>query len=99
MASLTPPPEGRRPIETGFRAPSLFKAGLLAGGIAVVVALSPIALTSTPWVQHAWAQTDAPAAAAPGTEALPQLPSFRPIVDKVLPAVVNISVTQKLGGG
>jgi serine protease Do len=67
--------------------------------MAVVLAVSPIALTSTPWLQHAWAQTDAPAATAPGTQALPQLPSFRPIVDKVLPAVVNISVTQKLGAG
>jgi len=66
--------------------------------MSVMLAVSPIALTSMSWVQQARAQTDAPAAVT-APSALPQLPSFRPIVEKVLPAVVNISVTQKPGAG
>jgi serine protease Do len=57
------------------------RAAALATGVGLSLALAPLA----------WAEAPAPQAA--GT-ALP-LPSFSPLVKKVLPAVVNISVVEK----
>jgi serine protease Do len=60
----------------------------LAAGLGATLALSPMV----------WAESPAPApqtATAPA--ALIQQQSFAPLVKKVLPAVVNISVTQKAG--
>src|SRR5215469_5823932 len=61
------------------------RAMALATSLGLGLALAPAA----------WAQTTAPApllqAQAPGA----QLPSFAPLVKKVLPAVVNISVTER----
>jgi serine protease Do len=56
----------------------------LAAGVALALAFSPLA--------------DAADTAAPSTAPLAAtLPSFAPLVKKVLPAVVNISATQKAG--
>ncbi|HEX7968466.1 MAG TPA: DegQ family serine endoprotease [Stellaceae bacterium] len=60
------------------------RAAALATGIGLSVALSPLA----------WAQTGPQTAQ---TALASQLPSFAPLVKKVVPAVVNISVTEKAG--
>ncbi len=57
------------------------RAAALATGVGLSLALAPMA----------WADTAAPL----GAGAAAQLPSFSPLVKKVLPAVVNISVTEK----
>jgi serine protease Do len=56
-----------------------------AAGVALSLAFSPIAGTVSP----AYAQSNSPLAAA--------LPSFAPLVKKVMPAVVNVSATLKAG--
>ncbi|HXE27954.1 MAG TPA: DegQ family serine endoprotease [Stellaceae bacterium] len=56
----------------------------LAAGVALSLAFSPIA-----GVSPAYAQSSSPIAAA--------LPSFAPLVKKVMPAVVNVSATLKPG--
>ncbi|HWK45263.1 MAG TPA: DegQ family serine endoprotease [Stellaceae bacterium] len=72
-----------------------FKAGLLASAMAVIVVVPTIGMP-----HNALAQAPAPSigSTAPASAGLTPaaLPSFRPLVDKVLPAVVNISVTQKI---
>ncbi|HEY1260824.1 MAG TPA: DegQ family serine endoprotease [Stellaceae bacterium] len=66
---------------------------MIGGGVAAALALSPLV----------WAQSEPPSAAPPPAKtmtspvALIQQQSFAPLVKKVLPAVVNISVTQKAG--
>ncbi|HUZ74988.1 MAG TPA: DegQ family serine endoprotease [Stellaceae bacterium] len=56
------------------------RVGVLAAGFGLAVALAPLALAET---------------AAPGTSAIVQLPTLAPLVKKVFPAVVNVSVTMK----
>ena len=69
------------------------RAAVIGLGVGATLALSPMV----------WAQSTAPASPAPATQtmtapvALIQQQSFAPLVKKVLPAVVNISVTQKAG--
>ncbi|HXP29953.1 MAG TPA: DegQ family serine endoprotease [Stellaceae bacterium] len=61
------------------------RAATFAAGVGLALALAPLAQ----------AQTAMPAAPA----AMPQLPSLAPLVKRVLPAVVNISVTMTAQGG
>jgi serine protease Do len=69
------------------------RIAVIGGGVAAALALSPLV----------WAQSEPPTVAAPPAKtmtspvALIQQQSFAPLVKKVLPAVVNISVTQKAG--
>ncbi len=78
-----------------FRLPKVprSRAAVIGFGVGATLALSPMV----------WAQSAAPASSAPATQtmtapvALIQQQSFAPLVKKVLPAVVNISVTQKAG--
>jgi serine protease Do len=58
------------------------RAAALATAVGVGLALSPLA----------WAEVP-----SSPTQAMVQLPSFAPIVKKVMPAVVNISVTERPG--
>src|SRR5258708_5677452 len=64
------------------------RAAALATSVGFGLALAPMA----------WAEVTQP---APLTQSAPavQLPSFAPLVKKVTPAVVNISVTEKAGTG
>jgi serine protease Do len=62
------------------------RAGALATTVGFGLALAPMA----------WAQTGQSAPQAPSTPTV-QLPSFAPVVKKIMPAVVNISVTEKPG--
>lgn len=64
------------------------KNALLALGLGTALSLSPAPLAPN--------ANAAPANATPGSLA-EKLPSFAPIVDRVVPAVVNISVVQKAG--
>ncbi len=59
------------------------RAAALATSVGLGLALAPLA----------WAQTEMPA--PQGAVAGAQLPTFAPLVKKVLPAVVNVSVTEK----
>jgi serine protease Do len=61
------------------------RAAALATSVGIGLALSPLA----------WAETSLPPAAA--GQPILSLPSFAPMVKKVMPAVVNISVTEKAG--
>ena len=74
------------------------RAAALGIGLSAALALSPYA-----WAEGAASSALPPAAAAsqPATSpvALIQQESFAPLVKQVLPAVVNISVTQKSGSG
>ncbi|HZB91050.1 MAG TPA: hypothetical protein VE397_06390, partial [Stellaceae bacterium] len=72
-------PNPFRPRASAFRR-------IRAAALATTVGLS-LAFAPTVWT---WAQTPAPSAANQAA-----LPSFAPLVKKVLPAVVNISVTEK----
>jgi len=72
---------GRQPW---FKKP---RSAALGFGLGATLALSPLV-----WAQNPPASGEAPAAAATGL--LPQQ-SFAPLVKRVLPAVVNISVTEK----
>jgi serine protease Do len=67
------------------------RAAALGFGVGATLALSPLV----------WAESPAPAAPPASTMTAPaaliQQQSFAPLVKKVLPAVVNISVTQKAG--
>ena len=63
------------------------RAAALATSVGFSLVFAPMALAPT-----AWAQSAAPQA-APAV----QLPTFAPLVKKVTPAVVNISVTEKAG--
>ena len=63
------------------------RAAALGFGVGATLALSPLV-----WAQNPPASSEAPAAAG----LLPQQ-SFAPLVKRVLPAVVNISVTEKSG--
>jgi serine protease Do len=78
---MTEVPTGRAWRVTRTRAATA--AGI---GLAAVLALSPLVL----------AQTTAPVPPSGAVEIVPQQ-SFAPLVKKVLPAVVNISVTEKAG--
>jgi serine protease Do len=78
---MTEVPTGRGPRVTRTRAATA--AGI---GIAAVLVLSPLVS----------AQTTAPVPPSNSGEIVPQQ-SFAPLVKKVLPAVVNISVTEKAG--
>jgi serine protease Do len=61
----------------------------LAGGVALSLLMAPLAATSAATLDRSVAAENTPVAA---------LPSFGPLVKKVMPAVVNISVTMKDGG-
>jgi serine protease Do len=67
------------------------RAAAIGLGVGATLALAPVA----------WSQSAAPATSAAQTMTAPaaliQQQSFAPLVKKVLPAVVNISVTQKAG--
>src|SRR6266478_6022936 len=63
------------------------RSAALGFGLGATLALSPLV-----WAQNPPASGEAPA--APATGLLPQQ-SFAPLVKRVLPAVVNISVTEK----
>jgi serine protease Do len=65
----------------------LVRAAALATSVGFGLGLAPLALAEVP--QPAPLTQSAPAV---------QLPSFAPLVKKVTPAVVNISVTEKAGG-
>ncbi len=75
-------PISPRPKASAFRR---VRAAALASSVGLSLALAPMA----------WAQTATPAPQGVGIAA--QLPTFAPLVKKVLPAVVNISVTEKAG--
>ncbi|WP_448188749.1 DegQ family serine endoprotease [Azospirillum sp. sgz301742] len=72
--------------EPRVRLAGAVRLGLLAAGLAVCPPLVPAALAQAP------ALNQGPAA---GT-AIDRLPSFRPMVEKVMPAVVNISVIERV---
>jgi serine protease Do len=72
----------RSPAISPFRR---VRAAALATAVGVGLALSPLA----------WAETAG--ALNPSSQAIVSLPSFAPIVKKVMPAVVNISVTERAG--
>jgi serine protease Do len=73
--------------------PGRSRAAALGFGLGATLALSPLV-----WAENPGNTAAAPGAAAPETmtssTALIQQQSFAPLVKKVLPAVVNISVTQ-----
>ncbi|HXZ01981.1 MAG TPA: DegQ family serine endoprotease [Stellaceae bacterium] len=75
-------PTSSRPKVSAFRR---VRAAALATSVGLSLALAPLA----------WAQTETPAPQGAGPGA--QLPTFAPLVKKVLPAVVNVSVTEKVG--
>src|SRR5579864_8265061 len=64
------------------------RAAALGFGLGATLALSPLV-----WAQNPPASSEAP---PPATGLMPQQ-SFAPLVKRVLPAVVNISVTEKSG--
>ncbi len=70
-------------LPTRSSAPKL-RLATFAAGVALSLAFSPLA-----GVSPAYAQSNSPPAAA--------LPSFAPLVKKVMPAVVNVSATLKAG--
>src|SRR6202140_4467688 len=68
------------------------RAAALGFGLGATLALSPLV-----WAQNPPASGEAaPASPTPAAGLLPQQ-SFAPLVKRVLPAVVNISVTEKTG--
>jgi serine protease Do len=71
----------RSPVTSPFRR---VRAAALATAVGIGLALPPLA----------WAET---AVAPDPTPATMSLPSFAPLVKKVMPAVVNISVTERAG--
>ncbi|WP_431854922.1 DegQ family serine endoprotease [Azospirillum sp.] len=71
--------------EPGIRAPGAVHRILLAAGIAACAVLAPPAHAQAPSLNQG------PAAET----AIDRLPSFRPMVEKVMPAVVNISVIER----
>jgi serine protease Do len=70
------------------------RAAAVGFGLGATLALSPLV-----WAQNPPANPPAPNAAPPLSQGAPVLPqqSFAPLVKRVLPAVVNISVTEKSG--
>ena len=81
-------------IPAGPRRQPWFKktrAAVLGFGLGATLALSPLV-----WAQTPSAAVEPAPAAPPATGLLPQQ-SFAPLVKRVLPAVVNISVTEKTG--
>ncbi|HEX3863277.1 MAG TPA: DegQ family serine endoprotease [Stellaceae bacterium] len=86
LGSATPPRFNLPPWFTKTRA-----AAVVSVGLGATLALSPLG----------WAQSTPPSpsgpASSPVTSQMPALPqqSFAPLVKRVLPAVVNISVTEK----
>ncbi|HLY46189.1 MAG TPA: Do family serine endopeptidase [Stellaceae bacterium] len=73
---------------------SWFKKGRAAAfGLAAIGFAAGASLALAPVV---WAQSTPPAASSPGAAVMPQQ-SFAPLVKRILPAVVNISVTEKSG--
>ncbi|MGO8914877.1 MAG: DegQ family serine endoprotease [Stellaceae bacterium] len=75
-------PISARPKASAFRR---VRAAALATSVGLSLALGPMV----------WAETTTPAPQGAGAAA--QLPTFAPLVKKVMPAVVNISVTEKAG--
>jgi serine protease Do len=79
---------------SGSNQPRLGKtrAAALGFGLGATLALSPLV-----WAQNPPADTPTPNAAPPLSQGAPVLPqqSFAPLVKRVLPAVVNISVTER----
>ena len=75
-------PMSPRPQASAFRR---VRAAALATSLGLGLALAPLA----------WAETAAPAPLPQMSSPSAPLPSFAPLVKKVLPAVVNISVTEK----
>ncbi len=81
MLSLIPPPsQGKSPYRR-------VRAAALAAGVGLSLAL-------VPFVEAQTTSTPAPQS-MPATAPIASLPSFAPLVKKVVPAVVNVSVTQK----
>jgi len=79
------------PASSGATWPGRIKAAGAGFGLGAALALSPLALAQAP---------STPAAAPPvASAAIAPQQSFAPLVKRVLPAVVNISVTEKGGGG
>jgi serine protease Do len=72
------------------------RAVALGFGLGATLALSPMVWAQT---QNAPANAQAPNATSPLSQGAPVLPqqSFAPLVKRVLPAVVNISVTEQSG--
>ena len=70
------------------------RAAAVGFGLGATLALSPLV-----WAQNNPANTPAPNAVPPLSHGAPTLPqqSFAPLVKRVLPAVVNISVTEQSG--
>jgi serine protease Do len=77
-------PIPNRPRASAFRR---VRAAALATSVGLGLALSPLA----------WAETAQPAPLPEAAAPAASLPSFAPLVKKVLPAVVNISVTERAG--
>jgi serine protease Do len=71
------------------------RAAAVGFGLGAILALPPLAWAPLAWAPSGWTQSP-PAASepAPAAAVLPQQ-SFAPLVKRVLPAVVNISVTEK----
>jgi serine protease Do len=78
-------PNSAYPKASAFRR---VRAVALAGTVGFGVALAPLA----------WSWAEAPQALPPAAGTASTLPSFSPLVKRVLPAVVNISVTERAGG-
>jgi serine protease Do len=82
----------------GPRHPSGFKrarAAALGFGLGATLALSPLVWAQNPPTNPPAASEPLPA--APSAAAISPTQSFAPLVKRVLPAVVNISVTEKSG--
>jgi serine protease Do len=77
---------------SSHRGGSRLRAALMATTMGVTLALSPLAFAETPAAQPSQTQQVQSQTAVP-------LQSLSPIVERVMPAVVNISVTMKNGAG
>src|SRR4051794_34258644 len=81
-----PPPPHERPPPAPRRS---FRAAIMATTMGVTLALSPLAMTAPALAQNQTQQVQSQTAVP--------LQSLSPIVERVMPAVVNISVTLKNG--
>ncbi|WP_448207101.1 DegQ family serine endoprotease [Azospirillum sp. sgz302134] len=82
-----------------IRTPQGVRLALLAASVAVCPAFGSAALAQTQGQTQAQTQAQPPAPAlnqAPAADpGLDRLPSFRPMVERVMPAVVNVSVIER----
>src|SRR5712692_7845598 len=88
---MTETPAGPRHL-SGFKRA---RAAALGFGLGATLALSPLVWAQNPLTNPPAASE--PLAAAPPGAAISPTQSFAPLVKRVLPAVVNISVTEKSG--